>query len=266
MKKHDNITLLIHGPISIYTIFSLYKFAEHFDVVVCCPRYTKSIDDSIWKELERLSNSKTHNVSLFVYGGVEKKEYNNQQNRFFHFFSVSLGLQACKTDYVIKLRSDEFYSDLNPFISTMIENSGKITTNDVFFRNSRIPFHPSDHLVGGKVSLMKKMFELAKTFCEKPEIADNNIFIKTTLKKMEDRFVPAEVYLGAALMTHLYPDDILPKEIDVTEFMQHGFVIVPSEELGVIRVVANSLGEGKEFFDTSYRNPDTDITDIEEYK
>lgn len=267
MKKYDNITLLIHGPITIYTIFTLYRYAEYFDIVVCAPKYHKSINDSIWRELEEISNSKKYNVSLFVYGGVNKSTYNNEQNRFFHFFSVVLGLQACKTDFVIKMRSDEFYSNLEPFIDTMIEDTSKMTTNDVFFRNSAMPFHPSDHLMGGKVSLMRSTFELAKQFCEQPEMLGKNVFMRIVDSKLKDsKFIPAEHYVGTALLTHLYPPDTLQSEIDIVKCMKESFTIVDSDELGVVRIAANSIEAGKEFFDTSYRNKDTDVFNIEDYK
>jgi hypothetical protein len=263
----NNFTLLIQGPISLYTVFMLYKYKDAFPIVVSAPKPKNVKDSKIVEEIQSIAGSDS-NLSLFLYEQEWPKDIYNEQNRYGQFFSTSLGLQACYTDYTIKIRSDEFYSNLEPFIEAVLDNTTKLVTNDVFFRNSTMPFHPSDHLMGGKTTLLKSIFNTSKLFCEQKDLLDKNIFINIFRSTLKDKsiFIPAEVYLGAALMAHLHPSDIRQTEIDIVKAMKHSIFIVDNEELGLIRINANSVDGGKEFFDTSYRNEATDIHDIQHYK
>lgn len=264
----NDVTLIIQGPLSIYTIFTLYRYKNDFPIVISTPRVLDMKNNKLLREINELMQSADCKISLFWYDGEWDSKIYNEQNRYSQFFSTLLALQACHTKYVVKTRSDEFYSNLMPFVDAIMENPRKLVTNDVFFRNSSMPFHPSDHLMGGKTSLITSMFSLAKRFCEDTSLVEKNVFIELYKSKIKaDKvFVPAEVYLGAALLTHLHADDILVPEIDLVDVMKNNITIVDSDELGVLRIAANSVGDGKEFFDTSYRDKKTDVYNIEEYE
>jgi hypothetical protein len=272
MQKNKDFTLIIHGPLTIYTMFTLYRYVHDFNIVIVSPK--PMVKNNIIREIEELVSSPKANISLILYGNVLREEYNNIQNKYLHFFSVNMGLNLANTDYTIKMRSDEFYSNLDPFMESVRKYPEKITTGDVFFRNSKIPFHPSDHLVGGTTENMKLVFEQAKLMCEVSEDKHDDSFFKIAKASMlykTHKVVVAEQYLGMACLKEILEIDEVIAD-DLEEHMKETFNIVPSEDLGVYRVMFNSKKVGtdlkeapEEYFDQSYFNDKIDVKDIDLY-
>lgn len=269
MPRSTTTTLLIHGPFTSFTIFTLYKYKDLYNIVLVGPKPDASKAGLIG-EINKLATDENNNISVLIYGDVLSDAYNNRQNKFLHFFSVSLGLEACVTDYVIKTRSDEFYSDLEYFEEQMISNPKKITTNDVFFRNIQRPFHPSDHLMGGHIKNMKGMFNNARDWCMVEEqTLHNNPFVVHLKEKAGDKvtFVAAEQYLGINAIRFMMEEE--PEEVpaeDIPVLMNKYFNIVSVRDLGFYRIIYNSAKDGaKEYTDYSFFEPVVDISDIRDY-
>jgi hypothetical protein len=273
MQKNKDFTLIIHGPLTIYTMFTLYRYVHDFNIVIVSPKPT--IKNNITKEIDNLINTPGANISLVLYGDVLRNEYNNVQNKYLHFFSVNMGLNLSNTEYVIKMRSDEFYSNLDPVMESVKKFPDKIITGDVFFRNIRTPFHPSDHLVGGTLSNMKLVFERAKALCEVSEDKHDSSFFKMAKLSglyKQHKIVVAEQYLGMACIQSLLNIDEIEKSEDLKDYVKTIFHIVSSEELGVYRIMFNSKKIGpdlkeapEEYFDRTYFDQKMDIDDIELY-
>lgn len=269
MIKNDEVTILVHGPISLYTILALYRYRVEHPMVFIIPKpQGTNIQEQIklMDELHSLVNSTEYNVSVLTYNPQVPQNCDNQQNRYLHFFSVSLGLETVKTPHTIKMRSDEFYSMLAPFIETMGRYENKIVTNDVFFRKAEDrPLHPSDHLVGGKTDTLKKCFNLAKLYCLNDKEFKSNVFTQLVIaKSKKNDLITAEQVLGVAMVTALFESNKV-SIVDEVETVQQSFEIVPCERMAFFRVKANSSGN-KEYFDATYFSYDTDIKDIRDYK
>lgn len=105
---------------------------------------------STWQVYRNLKDVEDH---------VQNKNIYNNQNIFYHIQSTLLGLRRVNTQYAIKIRSDEMFANLMPFIKHMVNNPHKITTTNLFIRRvSAFPFHCSDHIIGGKTTDLFKMF------------------------------------------------------------------------------------------------------------
>lgn len=270
MAQSDKVTLIVQGPLSIYTTFMLYRYHRDYPIIVVIPKTIPQKSELFLKEIQRMMSDEDFKVSLFMYDDTCPEGYYNEQNRYYQFLSTHLGLTACKTSYAIKIRSDEFYSDLAPFVEEVLNVNDKIVTNDVFFRNSSIPYHPSDHLVGGETKELTEIFKLAREFSESTEVRESNPIIKmcrSTKTILGSNFLAAEQQLGAACITVQYSATKLEK-LSPVEAMQDRFSIVPTSKLGIFRIGFNSNNkEGpKEYVDESYFNKDTDVKDIEQYK
>lgn len=261
----SDFTLLIHGPISIYTILTLYRYREEYPIILVTPKPKDDSAIALLTEVQQITNDVNYKINLLVYDFEVNEKYNNHQNRYLHFFSVAFGLEICKSPYVIKLRSDEFYSKLKPFTDAVRRNNNKITTNDVFFRKQKTyPLHPSDHLMGGKTGLLKDIFDLAKQYCEDDTLLKANPFTKSAMAKVDSELkLAAEQILGLTTLITLIKDKKF-NTLDEVEIMRQSFEIVSSDKLGFFRIGANSQ-KVKEFFDTSYFNSDSDINNILDY-
>jgi hypothetical protein len=74
--------------------------------------------------------------------------------------STMNAFQYVKTPFLIKARGDEFYSNLHRFVQEVKIKSQQIICSDIFYRGlENIPFHISDHLIGGTTENIKLMFE-----------------------------------------------------------------------------------------------------------
>ncbi len=72
----------------------------------------------------------------------------------------------CNTKLAIKIRSDEYYENLEPIVQTVRDNPEKWTTNNIFFIPSlkdtpHAVLHTSDHIIGCKTDMLIRAFELA---------------------------------------------------------------------------------------------------------
>lgn len=170
-------------------------------------------------------------------------QINNKQNRYLQFSSTLTGLENIKTKYTIKVRSDEYYSDLRPIISSLHENSNKIVCNDIFFRKTKnFPYHPSDHLIASETDTLKKIFEKSIIDCE------NNL-------KLD--LVPEQHYANNFIEIM---ENKVPSDIETTNMlMKKYFCVVPTENL-----CDYCVSQGEDYFINSqkYFKQDTDIKNI----
>jgi hypothetical protein len=266
MAINKECSLVIHGPISIYTLLSIYKHREEYPITVVIPRPTneQSSQKALLRELNLLAADDKFSTNLLVYNPHVPEGTDNKQNRYLHFFSVAAGLQLCNTKYSIKLRSDEFYSDLSPFVEA-VQSSGKIVTNDVFFRRpEKYVFHPSDHLVGGTTETLLEAFSLARKYCEMPdELKKIPTVDKKIFADIKKSLAAEQVFGVAAIVT---AQGLNSLELDDSLAMRNTFHIVPSDELGFFRIAYNSGKTPMEYFTTEYYNQETDINNIDQCK
>jgi hypothetical protein len=207
-----------------------------------------------------------------MYDMVPGEDTDNTQNRYYHFFSVHLALQAVTTRYSIKIRSDEFYSDLAPLIDAVTLNVDKLITTDVFFRNPQMPLHPSDHVVAGNTQIMLDTFKTAKLLCEKDDVPNSALLTKyiidNTAKPNTNKdksWFAAEQILGIATILSQVPSGKL-NELDGIKLMRELFHIVPTHKLGLFRVMVNSSKGGPtEYFNSKFFDLSTDVSDIHDY-
>lgn len=74
--------------------------------------------------------------------------------------STMNAFQYVKTPFLIKVRGDEFYSNLYRFVKEIKIKSQQIICSDIFYRGlEHNPFHISDHLIGGTTENVTLMFE-----------------------------------------------------------------------------------------------------------
>jgi len=273
MLNNKDLTLIIHGPLSIYTVFSLYRYKPAFPIIIATPKPKDLKENNIVKEIQNLMNAEGGNISLLMYDIVLKNTIENAQNRYYHFYSVHLALQAVTTKFAVKMRSDEFYSDLGPIIDALAEYPNRLITTEVFFRNARMPLHPSDHLMAGDTQIMLDTFRTAKLLCEGVELPNGAALKKYILDNShgavpnkDKTWFAAEQFLGmGAVLSQVLSNKL--QAIDGIKLMQELFYIVPTNKLGLFRVMFNSSKDGpNEYFDGTFFNEESDIDDIDEYK
>jgi len=256
--RHWNpVAIVLQGPLSFNTLLTLYKYREEHEITVVAPVQDQT--KSIAEEILKMTEEKKYHISFFSYDLKIHKEQNNHQNRFFHFYSTELGIRNVSKKYVLKVRNDEFYSDLAPFFETILKFPKKIITGDVFFRREKVyPFHPSDHLVGGEKEIMLQGFSLATRICENSEVMkDYPVF---EFSKINLKELTAEQQMGLSFIASTHTKYTLDDPVSV---MKRTFEIVPSEMLGTFNIKQNRCNEN--YITLRYFEKEKDIKDINDY-
>lgn len=246
----------MQGPLDLNTLFMVYRYRDEYPMTIVAP--SQSSSTKIAEEIYKIMEEKKYHISLFLYDTKILEKQNNQNNRFFQYYSTEIGLRNVTTEYTLKIRNDEIYTDLEPFVTAIEENPSKITTSDIFFRNSKtFSFHPSDHLVGGKTAILLDGFSLARKISE--DITLTKLYPVFEFAKIDREYTP-EQQLCLSFLAFLTTKYSLN---DHVELMKSTFLIVRSKELGSFHIKQNHKKE--HYTDESFFDENTDINDITKY-
>jgi len=164
----DNITLVIQGPMNTH-MGSLRRGILNIPYY---SKFVKNIVVSSWKQ-----NSKDVKMSKrfmrehsVKHVDDEEKNYEghlNQGNVSLQVATTLNGLKLVETEYVIKVRCDEYYENLDKVIETLENNPDQLITSEPFYRTNQIDRYAiSDHVMAAQTVKMRDMLEKAQYFCK----------------------------------------------------------------------------------------------------
>ena len=156
----DKFNILIAGP--IYDA----KFVENNVKYYSDQGFHVTV--STWEGWESKKLTIPHVISSMnhingekIYGFHPLKSKEFESSLYYQAKCVENALDADiqPTDFIIKLRSDEFYSDLTQIVFELTANPNQIVTNNVFLKDQKeVPFSISDHVIGMTAENMEKTF------------------------------------------------------------------------------------------------------------
>jgi len=212
-----NVTILLQGKILQDTIDFYVKNYPNQNVVI-----------STWigSELNFSNLPHTYNVVL-----SKLPKDGGAQNLKYQIESTLNGLRFIETDYVIKIRGDEYYSNMEYIVNEVIMNPKKIHCSPVFFRHwDYMAYHISDHIIAGTKENLKLMFQKAKFYIENKMI----YHIKDGVKH---EFWEPEINLTRAYLMAKEPERW--NNIDGRKLMVDNFEILDIQKLHPYKIVAN---------------------------
>lgn len=148
--SNPNLTILIQGRVLKETLQFYIENYSRYSVII-----------STWDDMDDLSFLSDHkNITLLQ---NKKPSHAGFQNINLQIESTLHGLKLATTQYCIKMRGDEYFSNIDYIFKQMLLKPSKIHTSPIWFRKcSYIPYHMSDHLICGKTSNLRLMFHTAK--------------------------------------------------------------------------------------------------------
>jgi len=177
----EDITFIIAGHVSVtcnITRINCYLYGKFIQ---------SSVDQHTDTDKEILLNA-TNNSYIIE---------NNIYNQMYNIYRV---LNQVDTEYCIKHRTDEYYTDMEDYINIM-KTTDKLVVNNLFFRG--INYHISDHIFGCRTINLKLMINNLKDILERKIIIDP-IYLTNT-----------EKFFGVAYLLIKYtPTEILDNEKD----------------------------------------------------
>ena len=146
------------------------KIAAGLNHIKDYQKYVRNVVISTWdyhntKPSKRML--KRLNVK-YVEDDIDKyKDYYNDSNIAYQSATSLNGLSLSQTKYTIKVRCDEYYTDMSKFIEVMKSAPTKLTTSNFLFVNDEWQqLHPSDHVMGGLTENIKGMFSEVFKICK----------------------------------------------------------------------------------------------------
>lgn len=145
----NDCTILLQGKINEECLLSWIKNYPNNKVVL-----------SIWEDAEIWKYQIPQNWEIIInqYPLVRFWEHANLD---YQIITTLNGLKLVTTNYVIKMRCDEYWSNLDTIYNRILLNDKKILTASMFFREWGLynQFHCSDKILAGKTDSIKSMFE-----------------------------------------------------------------------------------------------------------
>jgi hypothetical protein len=242
----NNFTLLIQGPI-LRNMITMCEMQKHMETVVSTwihPRINSEIMLFYRPNLRPILNEVPDLQGIY-----------NEQNRYLQFKSTYFGLKEVETEYVIKVRSDEYFSNLMPAIEKFLIDPNKILTSNIFFRKtSYLRYHPSDHIIIGKTSFLKEVYENCIAECEH----NGDVLNKGVFDQMPARIVPEQQFAMACiskLEKNPFKFQSQPKKVN--NIMKKYFDVINVANLGNFCVSAKRYGKFPN--NLNFINPKIDI-------
>ena len=212
-----DVTILIQGKISQETYNYYVETFPQFPIVI-----------STWSD-HTLDLSYFPNNLQFIQAKLPKES--GEQNMNYQFVSTINGLNNVTTKYVVKVRGDEYYSNID-FIRDLVETKpDKIWTVPVFFRHGTdFPYHISDHLMAATTENLKFMFGATK-------YAFDNKLIYHVVDGQRYSYWEPEINLTKGYLMAKYKEEFHKKEMN--QIMVENFDIIPLTELKPYKIIAN---------------------------
>lgn len=232
---NSNFTVILQGPVKDpHHVLSSYKHytKQGFRVVLSTYKEFKYNEDT-FKDCNVVLN-KLNQINSKVRHSRTVTAYDNPV--LFQALTVKSVLNLyTPTDFIIKIRTDEFYSDLSRLTSLLLLYPNRMVTGSTFFRDiSLIPFCPSDHIVGLSWKNARKKYEFAYNLMHSyVDIAGYDLTLTV---------VPPEQVLFKCFL-HNQGVDIHEKDRkNVKNIMKQWVIGVPNRELGDYLVRASRKG------------------------
>jgi hypothetical protein len=212
-----NVTILLQGKILQDTIDF---FVNHY------PDQNIVISTWIGCNLDFSKLRQSHNVIL-----TKLPKNGGHQNINYQLLSTTNGLKYVETDYVIKIRGDEYYSNMEYITNQIVMNPQKIHCSSVFFRHWEfMKYHISDHIIAGTTDNIKLMFEKTKFYMD-------NKMVYHMLDGKPHEFWEPEINLTRSYL--MAKESERWGKVDGRKLMVDNFEILDIKKLEPYKIVAN---------------------------
>lgn len=153
------------------------------------------------------------------------------QKMNYQFTSTVNGLKAIDTEYTIKVRGDEYYSNFKSLDSLIKTQPHKIYCSPIWFRHfKQWKYHISDHIIAGTTDNLKLMFNSSK-------IGFDNKSVRHLVDGQMKTFYEPEMHLTNSYLREKYGDEF--DTLDGVQTMIDNFEIIDLKNLKPYKVVAN---------------------------
>ncbi len=223
---NDDVTILVQGPRHPRGMAMLDTYTKLGKVIV-----------STWSHPE-VTELDTRDDIFVIAPDFEQPRCFNRGNVYLQALTTYYGLRFVETPWVVKVRFDESFSNLQPFIDSMKANREKLTCTNAYMGKG-YSLNMSDHIIGGEWVDMLGTFTRAKVTCEHKQ-------------EWPDKFPPRGEHFGLPVEfviteTILFTSYLAHKAVPLTQSydeqrkqMREHLNIVPVDLLGEFLIACNN--------------------------
>lgn len=207
------VSIIIQGPLNQISLGNIPIYQDFGEVIISC-----------WDSdnLRLIKNLK--NVKIIINKFQETILHNNPQNLYRQVTTTLAGIKEASNDLCIKVRSDEYFSDLRPIIWSVEDNPNKITCSNIYFRKC-FRLHMSDHIIGTNKELFTKALEKTKHMLETGSSALGNTFPEIILTTV---FLECKGFR----CRNPWESTHSPNSKEEIELLKNNFIVIPVKLLG----------------------------------
>jgi len=183
----SNTSLIIQGPVrpnTLKCLQNIIRYANNFSAIIFSTFHEES---GLFYAVK--SYCENNNVIFLAINPPSIKYTYNYSNIYYQVISTLSACEKLDTEFVIKIRSDETYSNLNKLYDLADEQ--KINFSNIFFRSlkcvrkfpvaknilvqqfneiydkkySCYHYHSSDHIICCKSNILQNAYDLCKNIC-----------------------------------------------------------------------------------------------------
>ena len=151
-----NFDLVIQGPLNNISLEYVDKVSNQFNKVIISHWSENDISllDIIESENVEIYDQRTPDLNDTV--GVSK-----DSTFFYSISSTFLGLQKCTSEYVIKMRSDEYYENFDILKEKIVKHKDRFVFGNIFAKPwSHSSYHIGDHVFGSTRKLLLSAYNI----------------------------------------------------------------------------------------------------------
>lgn len=154
LKTMIDLSILIQGPASQKSdgFKILNKYKEHGNILVSCYEEDETQFLSEFDFIEVIK-SETPRIK-------EKVGVDHGSTFYYALYTTFKGLQKIKSEYTLKIRSDEYFSNLSPIIECISKNPNKLVCGNIFYKPWNIfKGHMGDHIFACKTKTLLESYQ-----------------------------------------------------------------------------------------------------------
>jgi len=154
MNIYNDLDIIIQGPLNSSSLENIFNYKKFGTIIVS---HWEGDDKSLIENLKRDSEINIVTIPEVHAGAKLVSDY-----RVHQWQTTLEGLRLSTKKYSIKVRSDEYYTDLSPLIDSFILDDSKMVTGNVFWKGNSGShrFHICDHLMICKTEVFCKSLEI----------------------------------------------------------------------------------------------------------
>tara|TARA_R100001163_G_scaffold18764_1_gene16549 strand:+ start:1711 stop:2487 length:777 start_codon:yes stop_codon:yes gene_type:complete len=168
--------LVIQGPLDNTSLQHVGNYHTQFKNIIVS-HWKEDLTDAVKSNYNKLSDWK---IVKGDYGGQYKplaqitsqplpdlgntSGCDKESTFFYSISSTYAGLKKCTSPYVVKMRSDEFYTNFTTLKEKFLQDPHKMVCGNIFFKPWEfVPYHIGDHLFVAEREALLKVYEMLFT-------------------------------------------------------------------------------------------------------